>query len=93
MIPENISVEAYCSFYQIEPAFIQQLEQHGLLTFYTDAQQTYLSYEQLPEIERYIHLHYDLDINIAGIEAIHHLLNRMDEMQKKLSLLQNESVT
>lgn len=28
------------------------------------------------ELERYTHLYYDLSINIAGIDAIHHMLKR-----------------
>ncbi|WP_369411897.1 chaperone modulator CbpM [Chryseolinea lacunae] len=32
-----------------------------------------------------IHFHFDLDINLECIEAIIHLLNRTDEMQKKIT--------
>jgi hypothetical protein len=36
-----------------------------------------------------VHLHYDLDINIEGIEAISHLLDRVDNLQRELITLKN----
>ena len=32
-----------------------------------------IDFEQLADIEKYIHLYYDLDINMEGLEAIMHL--------------------
>ena len=93
MNENTISVEDYCSYYRIETDFIHRLQQHGLLTLQTEDQKSFLVYDDLPVIEKYIHLHYDLDINIAGIEAIHHLLHRIGDMQQRLTLLQNRFVT
>jgi chaperone modulatory protein CbpM len=36
-----------------------------------------------------IHLHHDLEINIAGIEAITHLLERVEQMQENVRGLRN----
>jgi hypothetical protein len=36
-----------------------------------------------------IHLHHDLEINIAGIEAITHLLERVEQMQQNMKGLRN----
>lgn len=88
-----ISVEDYCNYYRIEADFIHQLHQQGLLTMQLEDQKGFLTFEQLPDIEKFIHLHYDLDINLAGIEAIHHLLDRMCDLQQRLSVLQNRFVT
>ena len=41
-------------------------------------EERYLPASQLAELERYTHLYYDLSINIAGIDAIHHMLERID---------------
>ena len=45
---------------------------------------------QLPELEQYARLYYDLSINVAGLDAIHHLLKRMEHLQHEVRLLQNE---
>ena len=42
------------------------------------------------ELERYTHLYYDLSINIAGIDAIHHMLERIELLQQEVRSLRNE---
>jgi hypothetical protein len=36
-----------------------------------------------------IRLHHELDINLAGIEAITHLLQRVENMHEEMRLLRN----
>ena len=43
-----------------------------------------LQFAQLPDVERYSRMYYDLSINIEGIDAIHHLLKRMESMQQEI---------
>jgi hypothetical protein len=45
--------------------------------------------ECLPDIERLMRMHYDLEINMAGIEAIWHLLQRVNTLQKELLQAKN----
>ena len=47
-------------------------------------------FSQLPDVERYSRMYYDLSINIEGIDAIHHLLERMEEMQQEIYSLHNK---
>jgi len=60
----------------------------------TEGGERYLTFTQLPDVERYSRMYYDLSINIEGIDAIHHLLQRMEEMQneqqKHLNCLQSQ---
>jgi hypothetical protein len=86
----SIPADDYCSHYRIETSFIQTLEQHGLITITTVNEKLYLEPEQLPQIEKYRHLHYDLDINMEGIEAISHLLNRINNMHREMTELRNK---
>jgi hypothetical protein len=37
-----------------------------------------------------VRLHYDLDINIEGIETINHLLEKIEEMQREIAHLKNK---
>ncbi|MFA6277272.1 MAG: chaperone modulator CbpM [Pedobacter sp.] len=86
---KRISVEDCCVYYSIETTFVHQLDEHGLIELSRSGKKTYINYEQLPDLERYMRLHYDLEINMAGIETIRHLLNRMQELQQKLKNLQS----
>lgn len=49
----------------------------------------FLHVPQLRKIERMIRLHNELDINVEGIEAIHTLLRRIDDMEREITALKN----
>lgn len=84
-----IPVYQFCSTHQIEVSFIDSLQQYGLVEITTVSNETFLREEQLDEIEKFVRLHYDLDINFAGIEAIQHLLQRMKDLQQRNAELRN----
>ena len=50
----------------------------------------YVECDDLEYLEQYIRWNRDLDINIAGIEALHHMLQRINSLQEELSQLRNE---
>ncbi len=50
----------------------------------------YLQPEQLPAVEKMIRLHYDLKINLEGIDAIANLLNKIEALQQNLTATQNK---
>lgn len=87
---ELIIVSEYCSKCHIEPSFIDLLHEGGLIEVLTEEGERYLSFAQLPELERYSRMYYDLSINIEGIDAIHHLLQRMEEMQREIHQLRSQ---
>ena len=87
---ELIPVHSFCVSHKIELSFIESLQQYGLVEITTIEEQTYLAAEQLTELEKYVRLHYDLDINLEGIEAIRHLLEKLNEMQARNIQLQNK---
>ncbi|MEI6950051.1 chaperone modulator CbpM [Paraflavisolibacter sp. H34] len=84
-----IPADALCAQYNIEYAFIRSLQDYGLVEIVTVEDRCFLHPEQLLEVERYIHFHYDMDINLEGIEVISRLLGRIRTMQRRLNLLQN----
>lgn len=82
-----ITVTEYCVKYDIEPSFINSLEESGIIILTNIDQERFIQIEQLPEMDRYIHFHYDLQINIEGIDAIRHLLGKVNAMQDEIRLL------
>lgn len=85
----KIQVEQFCTTYNIEVAFIRSLSEHGLTEISVIDDIPYISEKNIKGLERMIRMHYDLDINIEGIEAISHLLNRMDRLHEELRILKN----
>lgn len=86
----RISAEQCCTYYAIEISFLQQLYEHGLIELTRYENNFFVHYEQLPHLEKYIRLHYELDINLQGLEAIKHLLTRIQNLQQEIIRLQNE---
>lgn len=87
---ELIIVSEYCSKCHIEPSFIDLLQEGGLIEIFLEDGERYLAFTQLPDVERYSRMYYDLSINFEGIDAIHHLLQRMDAMQRELHELRSQ---
>ena len=90
MQDEFIIINDYCKHSNVEPDFILMLNEDGLIDIKMINETSCFPASQLSEIERYAHLYYDLSINIAGIDAIRHLLKRMENMQMRIRQLENE---
>lgn len=86
---EIIAAEDCCTFYNIEFSFIQSLNEYGLINLVRTTEKIFIHHDELPVLEKYMHLHYDLNINLEGMEAITHLLDRVRDMQKQVISLQN----
>lgn len=87
---EWIIIADYCDQCHIDPSFIDILEDWNLIDTRMEDGRRCLPCAQLPDVERYSRLYYDLDINLEGIDAIRHLLARMDEMQQEIDRLRNK---
>lgn len=84
-----IIVNEYCQKSHIDPSFIHLLEAEGLIDIRMIEGIRYLIASQLRDLERYSRMYYELSINIEGIDAIHHLLHRMETLQNEVSILRN----
>ena len=78
MQTDLIIINDFCDRCHVDPSFIMELEEDGLIEVRVIDEERYLPASQLAELERYTHLYYDLSINIAGIDAIHHMLERIE---------------
>jgi len=85
-----ISTQDFCTFYQVENSFLHTLQQQGLIEIINVDDEAFIDHEHLQSVEKLIRLHYDLEINAEGIEAIVYLLQRVNEMQNEISFLKNK---
>jgi len=86
LIPAN----EFCASHHLEFSFIHTLHQYGLVEITTIEQTAYLPVSQLPQAERIARLHNELGINMEGIDAIKHLLQRVEEMQHEIARLKDK---
>ncbi|WP_317898139.1 chaperone modulator CbpM [Aurantibacillus circumpalustris] len=84
-----ITLETVCSHYQIETSFIHSLNEYGLIEIITMNEIECINKDHLVEMERLLNLYYELNINLEGIDAIKHLLKRMEQMQQEIKSLRN----
>lgn len=88
---ERISREDLVRIYNIEITFFDSLEESGLLKIEKEDEVKYLLYEELPAFERLANWHYDLEVNLPGLEVIDHLLHQLENLQQENRNLQRLS--
>lgn len=52
-------------------------------------EKSFIPFSQLLELEKMIRLHYDLDVNVEGIDVIHHLVKKLEDAQNEIGRLKN----
>ena len=84
-----IDAEKFCLTHNIQRSFIAALEEFDLIEITTIEEMRFISDSQLPRLEQIMRLHFELDINLEGVEAITHLLERVSLMQDEITYLKN----
>jgi len=84
-----IIIEEYIQHSHIEPQFIALLEENDLIHPKEIENRRYLHPDELDDLECYARLHYDLSINIEGIDVIRNLLDRINALQEEMHDLRN----
>jgi hypothetical protein len=85
---ELIAANDFCVYHNVEYTFITSLHEAGLVEVTIINETTFIPQTELQKLEKLISLH-QLDINIAGIEAISHLLERVEKLQEDMRYLKN----
>lgn len=85
-----ILIQHYCETTEVDPEFIEQLFEYGLIQHLEHGDAPAILQEELPRIERMARLHYDLDINLEGLQVIAHMREKLIQMQKEMLELQRK---
>jgi hypothetical protein len=86
---EMVAAHEFCISHNVEISFLHSLNESGLLEITTVEETVFISKDHLPELEKWVRLHYDMDINLEGIETIHHLLQQIRTIQDEMRTLRN----
>jgi chaperone modulatory protein CbpM len=89
---ELIPVKDFCIYHNIEYSFIDSLENSGLISVTSVQQSAFIPLDEMSKLEKFVRLHYDLDINLEGIETINYLLEKIEAMQEEILQLKNSSI-
>jgi signal transduction histidine kinase len=85
-----ISIQRFCKHYSIPINFINDLIAYELIEIIVEDNQDYIQLTHINKVEKIIRLHYDLDINLEGVDVIYNLLNQVDSLKKEITDLQNK---
>ncbi len=84
-----IPAKDFCIHHNIEYSFISTLHNSGLIHVTSIKRSSFIHTDELHKLEKFVRLHYDLDINVEGIETINHLLDKIEDMQREIVELRN----
>ncbi|ARV07104.1 MerR family transcriptional regulator [Polaribacter sp. SA4-10] len=85
-----ISIQRFCEHYSIPVKFINELREYELIEIIVTDSQDYIKITEINEVEKMIRLHYDLNINLEGVDVIYNLLDQVDSLKKEITDLQNK---
>lgn len=85
----SIPVQVFCTSCQLSYSFVQHMHEAGLIAVEVYEEVEYLPLEQVPLLEKLARMHTELGINPEGVEAIAHLLDRVDTLQQELKYLRD----
>ncbi len=84
---ELIPLREFCTFHHVELSFIHSLHDSGLIGMTIREGAVFLPADELPKLEKLVRWHYELSINTEGIEALSHVLQRLEYLLQENNLL------
>ena len=86
---ELIPVKDFCIYHNVEYSFIDSLENSGLISVTSVQEDHFIHLDDVRRLEKFVRLHYDLDINLEGIETISYLLEKIENLQDEIFQLKS----
>jgi len=87
MTKQLISIHKICESYQVPDSFFEELQSFDLIPIHTETPEPMIEETALPQVEKIMRLHFDLNINMEGIDVIINLLNQIESLQDEIHLL------
>lgn len=84
-----IKIYDVCTSHNIEIEFVRDLSYSGLIEVITEKETEFIDEEQLLLLEQFASWHYELELNMQGIEVAKHLLSRIQQLQSEIALLKS----
>lgn len=84
-----IPIPVLCAHYEVELSFFSNLSEMGLFEIKTIENNQYIDSDTVDNIEKMIRMHQELDLNMAGIDIVFNLLEKIEGLQNELITLRN----
>ncbi|HBK71186.1 MAG TPA: hypothetical protein DDZ39_05935 [Flavobacteriaceae bacterium] len=87
---KTISIQQFCTHYNVYESFIDSLITYELIEFVELETTKHIQIEDINTIERLIRMHYDLNVNFEGLDIINNLINQINALREEVSVLKNK---
>lgn len=84
-----VPINEFCHYHHIDVTFIQLLEEHGLIETTTVQQTIYVETEQLSQLEKFVRLNQELNIDAENLDIISHLLQQTEILRQEVTTLKS----
>lgn len=81
---EYVRIRDFCQGHSLEEAFLYELQEFDLIRIVKVGRQPAIHLRELHRLERLVRLHQDLEIGPQGLQAVQHLLDRLEGMEEEL---------
>lgn len=85
-----ILVEQFCTHHNIPVSFVNALSDYELIEIIAIDNANYIQDLALKDLEKMTRLHFELNINLEGLDAIYHLLKQVETLQQDIVALNNK---
>ena len=85
-----IQIEQLCTNCNIDQSFVLSLHELGHIEVIEEQNGYFIKDSQIKSLETLIYFHTQLDINLEGVDAIAHLLKKVDSLQNELMQLNSQ---
>ncbi len=86
---KHIQIDVLCQNYRIEPAFFNQLVEHGLVKTSAAKGASFVAENQIRRLDQMVRLHQDLELNPQGIDVVLNLLQKIEDLELALNAAMN----
>ena len=85
-----IRVGQFCSSHDIAESFVRILQEYEVIEVVEINKELHLHEYELPKLEKMLRLHQELQIDPQGLQAVHHLLEKVQILQQEVSSLRKK---
>lgn len=85
-----IPATTLCSHYNIEISFIDAIYELELIQIEIIEQNLYIHQDQIGDFEKIVRLHYELNVNLEGIDVVFNMLEKEKQLRDEVTTLRNK---
>jgi hypothetical protein len=89
MKKEAIKLEIFCEFHHVEHQLIYSFIDYGFFEVIKEEEEVFIPNSSLEEVERCVRLSKELGVNLAGLEVINNMRQKMLLLRQELQHLKS----